>query len=94
MYQINDIDRQGRRLVAEAENHLLRSGQASDRVQVRTRSYKESKGWEWESDGTETFRVTPAEGEGIAFHVASLPSRCQPSDSGGPGPRSVHYRPG
>ncbi|MDQ1662087.1 MAG: glycerophosphoryl diester phosphodiesterase [Blastococcus sp.] len=34
MYQINDIDRQGRRLVAEAENHLLRSGQASDRVQV------------------------------------------------------------
>lgn len=34
MNQINDTDRQGRQLVAEAEATLLRCGQASDRVQV------------------------------------------------------------
>lgn len=34
----------------------------ADKVRVRTRSYKESRGWEWESDGSGTFRVTPAEG--------------------------------
>jgi glycerophosphoryl diester phosphodiesterase len=34
MYQINDTERQGRQLVAEAEDTLLRSGPASDRIQV------------------------------------------------------------
>ena len=34
----------------------------ADQVEVRTRSYKEETGWEWESDGTGTFTVTPAEG--------------------------------
>ncbi len=34
----------------------------ADKVRVRTRSYQEESGWEWESDGTGTFRVTPAEG--------------------------------
>ena len=34
----------------------------ADRVRVRTRSYHEAQGWEWESDGTGTFRVRPAEG--------------------------------
>jgi molecular chaperone HtpG len=34
----------------------------ADRVRVRTRSYRESDGWEWESDGTGSFRVRPAEG--------------------------------
>ena len=34
----------------------------ADKVRVRTRSYQEENGWEWESDGTGTFRVTPAEG--------------------------------
>jgi molecular chaperone HtpG len=34
----------------------------ADRVTVRTRSYKEDSGWEWESDGTGTFTVAPAEG--------------------------------
>jgi molecular chaperone HtpG len=35
----------------------------ADRVRVRTRSYKdEAGGWEWSSNGTGTFTVTPAEG--------------------------------
>jgi molecular chaperone HtpG len=35
----------------------------ADSVRVRTRSYQEEQGgWEWSSDGTGTFRVTPAEG--------------------------------
>ncbi len=34
----------------------------ADRVRVRTRSYREQTGWEWESDGTGTFRVSPADG--------------------------------
>jgi molecular chaperone HtpG len=34
----------------------------ADRVRVRTRSYKDELGWEWESDGAGTFRVAPAEG--------------------------------
>ncbi|MFO0945511.1 MAG: molecular chaperone HtpG [Planctomycetota bacterium] len=34
----------------------------ADRVRVRTRSYKENAGWEWESDGTGRFTVTPVEG--------------------------------
>ncbi len=32
----------------------------ADRVSVRTRSYKEEAGWEWESEGTGSFAVTPA----------------------------------
>jgi molecular chaperone HtpG len=32
----------------------------ADNVRVRTRSYKESEGWEWESDGSGTFSVTSA----------------------------------
>jgi molecular chaperone HtpG len=34
----------------------------ADRVRVRTRSYTEESGWEWESDGSGSFTVTPAEG--------------------------------
>lgn len=34
----------------------------ADRVQVRTRSYTEENGWEWESEGTGTFAVKPLEG--------------------------------
>jgi molecular chaperone HtpG len=34
----------------------------ADRVRVRTRSYTEESGWEWESDGTGSFTVTPADG--------------------------------
>jgi len=34
----------------------------ADRVRVRTRSYKSTEGWEWESDGSGTYRVTPADG--------------------------------
>jgi molecular chaperone HtpG len=34
----------------------------ADRVRVRTRSYREASGWEWESEGTGTFQVAPAEG--------------------------------
>jgi molecular chaperone HtpG len=33
----------------------------ADKVRVRTRSYKEETGWEWESDGTGSFTVTPAD---------------------------------
>jgi molecular chaperone HtpG len=34
----------------------------ADRVRVRTRSYTDPSGWEWESEGTGTFAVKPAEG--------------------------------
>jgi molecular chaperone HtpG len=34
----------------------------ADRVRVRTRSYREDSGWEWESDGSGTFSVKPIEG--------------------------------
>jgi molecular chaperone HtpG len=34
----------------------------SDTVRVLTRSYSEASGWEWESDGTGSFTITPAEG--------------------------------
>jgi molecular chaperone HtpG len=34
----------------------------ADKVRVRTRSYQETSGWEWESDGAGTFRIAPAEG--------------------------------
>ena len=34
----------------------------ADRVRVRTRSYREQAGWEWESEGTGTFQVAPVEG--------------------------------
>ncbi len=34
----------------------------SDNVRVKTRSYKGTEGWEWESDGSGSYRVTPAEG--------------------------------
>jgi molecular chaperone HtpG len=34
----------------------------ADRVEVRTRSYTEENGWEWESDGTGSFAVKPLEG--------------------------------
>ena len=32
----------------------------ADKVRVRTRSYREETGWEWESDGSGTFTVEPA----------------------------------
>ncbi|MGO9601533.1 MAG: molecular chaperone HtpG [Isosphaeraceae bacterium] len=34
----------------------------ADRVEVRTRSYREESGWQWESEGTGSFTVVPAEG--------------------------------
>ncbi|QEH32453.1 Chaperone protein HtpG [Aquisphaera giovannonii] len=34
----------------------------ADKVVVRTRSYKEEAGWEWESEGLGSFAVSPAEG--------------------------------
>jgi molecular chaperone HtpG len=34
----------------------------ADRVRVRSRGYKETQGWEWESDGAGTYRISPAEG--------------------------------
>ncbi len=34
----------------------------ADRVQVRSRSYREETGWVWESDGTGSFTVAPADG--------------------------------
>jgi molecular chaperone HtpG len=33
----------------------------AEKVRVRTRSYGEESGWEWESDGTGSFTVTPVE---------------------------------
>jgi molecular chaperone HtpG len=33
----------------------------ADRVEVRTRSYREETGWQWESEGTGSFTVVPAE---------------------------------
>jgi molecular chaperone HtpG len=38
----------------------------ADEVRVRTRSFKDERGgWEWASDGTGTFTVTAAEGQGF-----------------------------
>ena len=34
----------------------------ADRVEVLTRSYRESAGWRWESEGTGEFTIEPAEG--------------------------------
>ncbi|HKM54956.1 MAG TPA: molecular chaperone HtpG [Isosphaeraceae bacterium] len=34
----------------------------ADRVEVRTHSYREESGWQWESEGTGSFTVVPAEG--------------------------------
>jgi molecular chaperone HtpG len=34
----------------------------ADRVRVRSRSFSEDSGWEWESDGTGSFSVEPAQG--------------------------------
>jgi molecular chaperone HtpG len=34
----------------------------ADRVRVRSRSYREDSGWEWESEGTGNFTVSPVEG--------------------------------
>ncbi len=43
----------------------------ADKVRVRTRSYKDASGngWEWESDGSGTFRVVPAEVEGRGTEI-------------------------
>ena len=41
----------------------------ADRVRVRTRSGQGPEGWEWESDGTGSFRVGPAEGLGRGTEV-------------------------
>ncbi len=35
----------------------------ADRVRVRSRSYREESGWEWESDGSGSFTIMPAEGD-------------------------------
>lgn len=35
----------------------------ADKVEVITRSYREDKGWRWESDGTGRFTITAVEGE-------------------------------
>jgi molecular chaperone HtpG len=34
----------------------------AEKVRVRSRGYAEEAGWEWESDGSGTFTITPAEG--------------------------------
>src|SRR5690606_30784029 len=34
----------------------------ADKVEVLTRSYREEQGWRWESDGSGTFTIEPAEG--------------------------------
>jgi molecular chaperone HtpG len=34
----------------------------ADRVRVRTQSYKDEAGWQWESEGAGSFTVSPAEG--------------------------------
>ncbi|MBX6311721.1 MAG: molecular chaperone HtpG [Isosphaeraceae bacterium] len=45
----------------------------ADHVRVRTRSYQEESGWEWQSDGTGTFTIEPAEnlprGTEIILHL-------------------------
>jgi len=41
----------------------------ADSVKVRSRSYREEAGWEWESDGSGTFTVEPAEGLGRGTEV-------------------------
>ena len=50
----------------------------ADRVQVRTRSYREETGWEWESDGTGSFTVTPVEDPCPAAPRSSSISRKTP----------------
>lgn len=35
----------------------------AEKVEVVTRSYKEDKGWRWESDGTGRFTISPVEGD-------------------------------
>lgn len=35
----------------------------AEKVEVITRSYRESTGWKWESDGTGRFSISPAEGD-------------------------------
>jgi molecular chaperone HtpG len=34
----------------------------ADRVRVRTRSYREDSGWEWESEGAGSFTISPVDG--------------------------------
>ncbi len=34
----------------------------ADRVRVRSRNYRDDSGWEWESEGTGSFTVTPVDG--------------------------------
>ncbi|MHC5540480.1 molecular chaperone HtpG [Singulisphaera rosea] len=41
----------------------------ADTVRVRTRSYKGPEGWEWESDGSGTFRIAPTEGLGRGTEI-------------------------
>jgi molecular chaperone HtpG len=41
----------------------------ADNVRVRTRSYQSNEGWEWESDGSGTFRVSPAAGLGRGTEI-------------------------
>lgn len=45
----------------------------ADRVEVRTRSYKENQGWSWVSEGSGTFRVSPVDdlprGTEIVLHL-------------------------
>ncbi|MFO0952891.1 MAG: molecular chaperone HtpG [Isosphaeraceae bacterium] len=45
----------------------------ADKVRVRSRSYKETEGWQWESEGAGTFRVEPAgplpRGTEIVLHL-------------------------
>ena len=41
----------------------------AEKVRVRTRSYRESQGFEWESDGSGTFTVEPADVEGRGTEI-------------------------
>ena len=55
-------EHQGLSLIGQFGVGFYSAFMIADRVRVRTRSYKSHEGWEWESEGTGTFRVSPADG--------------------------------
>ncbi len=64
----------------------------ADRVRVRTRSYKEETGWQWESEGTGSFSVSPAEeplprGTEIVLHLKD-----EAKELATPGPHQGHHQ--
>ncbi|MCA1687003.1 MAG: ATP-binding protein, partial [Planctomycetia bacterium] len=57
-----DTDKSALSLIGQFGVGFYAAFMIADRVRVRTRSYKDSHGYEWESEGTGSFRVSPAEG--------------------------------